>query len=160
MLTFEEKLKIVESFPELTRQDVSLGRVNFQYKDSVLDKKNVVYQLHPNGNGYVYAAHLRFYDADEKGYVNIRDFTEDQLRTIIDRSIHFMTEKPKAEMEADGLVTEVWKNRQGHTLTLIEEDEETWNVYAGDNLDGMFGTYKEATTYLLEEGFRRQKNKS
>ena len=30
MLTFEEKLAIIESFPELERKDVSLGRVNFR----------------------------------------------------------------------------------------------------------------------------------
>lgn len=159
MLTFQEKLKIVESFPELTRNDVSLGRVNFQYEDSVLDKKNIVYHLHPNGNGFVYAAHLRFYDADENGYVNIRDFTEQQLHTIIEKSIHFMTKKPKDETEEQGPVNEAWKDREGHTLTLVEEDEDTWNVFAGENLEGMFGTYDEAADYLLEEGFRLNKKK-
>ncbi|WEG11134.1 hypothetical protein PU629_13240 [Pullulanibacillus sp. KACC 23026] len=159
MLSFQEKLKIIESFPELTRNDVSLGRVNFQYEASVLDKKNIVYHLHPNGNGFVYAAHLRFYDADENGYVNIRDFTEQQLRTIIEKSIHFSTEKPKDDTKEPGLVNEAWKDREGHTLTLVEEGEDTWNVYAGENLEGMFGTYEEAADYLLEEGFRHSKKK-
>ncbi len=39
MLTFEEKLAIIESFQELKRHDVSLGRVNFHYEDSVMEKK-------------------------------------------------------------------------------------------------------------------------
>ncbi|GGH81591.1 hypothetical protein JOD43_002627 [Pullulanibacillus pueri] len=154
MLTFEEKLRIIESFPQLKRKDVSLGRVNFSYDESILDKKNVVYHLHPNGNGYVYGAHLRFYDTDEKGYVNIRDYSEKALRTIIEKSIHFMTEKPAGEQTPEEEVNETWKNREGHTLTLVQEDEDVWNVYAGENLDNMFGTYDEAVDYLLEEGFR------
>lgn len=59
MLTFEEKLSIIETFPELQRKDVSLGRVNFHYPDSVQEKKIVVQHLHPNGNGFVYAGHMR-----------------------------------------------------------------------------------------------------
>ena len=58
MLTFTEKLAIIESFPQLQRKDVSLGRVNFHFEESVYDKKIVVQHLHPNGNGYVYAGHL------------------------------------------------------------------------------------------------------
>lgn len=46
MLSFEEKLQIIESFSELQRNDVSLKRVNFQYIESGSDKKNVVYHLH------------------------------------------------------------------------------------------------------------------
>lgn len=59
MLTFEEKLSIIETFPELQRKDVSLGRVNFHYPESVQEKKIVVQHLHPNGNGFVYAGHMR-----------------------------------------------------------------------------------------------------
>ena len=51
MLTFEEKLAIIESFPELERKNVSLGRVNFHFEGSIYEKKNVVYHLHPNEIG-------------------------------------------------------------------------------------------------------------
>ncbi len=34
MLTFEEKLSIIESFPELERKNVSLKRVNFHFEES------------------------------------------------------------------------------------------------------------------------------
>ncbi|MDF2535977.1 MAG: hypothetical protein K0R18_2136, partial [Bacillales bacterium] len=87
MLTFTEKLEIIESFPELTRKDVSLGRINFQYEESFNDKKNIVYHLHPNGNGFVYVGKLRGYDIDEKGMVNIREFSAQDLRSIIEKSI-------------------------------------------------------------------------
>ena len=80
MLTFEEKLAIIESFPELERRTVSMGRMNFHYEESASDKKNVVYHLHPNGNGFVYGAELEGYHKNEKGMVNIRDFSSDELQ--------------------------------------------------------------------------------
>ena len=54
MLTFEEKTAIIESFPELTKKDVSLKRVNYHFEGSLYDKKTVIYHLHPNGNGFVF----------------------------------------------------------------------------------------------------------
>lgn len=143
MLTFEEKLAIIESFPELTRKDVSLNRVNFHYEDSIFEKKIVVYHLYPNGNGFVYAERIGEYETDKKGMVNIRDFTEVELRNIIREAIESLSpQKP-----------ETWVNDENHTLTLINEYD-LWNVYAGDLLDGTFPTYNAAINYLEEEGFR------
>ncbi|PYZ93435.1 hypothetical protein CR194_09675 [Salipaludibacillus keqinensis] len=149
MLTFEEKLTIIESFPELERKDVSLGRVNFHFNDSSTDKKNVVYHLHPNGNGFVYAGELTGYETNEKGMVNIRNFTEKALRNVLQNAILSLT---PGEDEDHG--EELWMNENTQTLTLIKEDE-MWNVYADDDLDGTFTTYKEATSYLDEEGFSK-----
>ena len=55
MLTFEQKIAILDSFPELERKDVSLGRVNYHFEGSAHEKKTVGYRFHPNGNGYVFA---------------------------------------------------------------------------------------------------------
>ncbi|WP_075981186.1 hypothetical protein [Bacillus massilinigeriensis] len=155
MLTFEQKLAIIESYPELKRKDVSLKRVNFHYEESVSEKKNVVYHLHPNGNGFVYAEYLSGYDKDQKGMVNIRDFSESELRTIIEKSIQSLAPKSVEETAIVGeLEEERWKNSEGHTLIVINEDD-MWNVYAGLNLDGTFPSYNEAKQYLIEEGFSR-----
>lgn len=146
MLTFEEKLAIIESFPELSRKDVSLKRVNFQFEESVVDKKNVVYHLHPNGNGYVYAELIEDgYETDDKGMVNIRDFTEKQLRKIVRQSIDSLSEAED----------EIWVNEEDQTLTLVN-DFDLWNIYAGDMLDGTFPTYRGAVDYLEQEGFKRK----
>ncbi|KIL49564.1 hypothetical protein [Jeotgalibacillus soli] len=155
MLTFEEKLAIIESFPELTRNDVSLGRVNFHYQESSSDKKNVVYHLHPNGNGFVFTAFLHEYETDNKGMVNIREYNEEELRTLISKSIRSLA--PKKHLNTGMIVDaeeETWTNRDNQTLTLIQEDD-MWSVYAGLNLDGVFTTYNEACSYLEEEGFKR-----
>lgn len=155
MLTFEEKLLIIESFPELERKNVSMGRVNFHYEASASDKKNVVYHLHPNGNGFVYGAELSGYEKNDKGMVNIRDFSEDELRTIIEKSILSLTStlsttEPVIEEQKE----EKWINENHQTLILVQE-EDMWSVYAGSNLDGAFNSYGEAAEYLVEEGFSR-----
>ncbi|MGZ9867113.1 hypothetical protein ACU3L3_01645 [Priestia endophytica] len=154
MLTFEQKLAIIESFPQLQRKNVSLKRVNFHYEESVTDKKNVVYHLHPNGNGFVYGEYLDEYEIDERGMVNIRDFTEEELRTIVEKAIASLA-PPSHEEQAIAGDEEVehWIDDDGHTLILIYEHD-MWNTYAGLNLDGSFLTYDEALEYLDEEGFK------
>ncbi|MEC5423532.1 hypothetical protein QGM71_08500 [Virgibacillus sp. C22-A2] len=147
MLTFEEKLAIIESFPELQRNDVSLGRVNFHFEESVLDKKIVVYRLHPNGNGFVYAELINDdYSVDSKGMVNIRDFSEMELLKVIKQSIESLSESEPFE--------ESWVNADSQNLLLVEEYG-TWNIYAGEMLDGSYATYNGAVDYLHQEGFRR-----
>ncbi|MEJ8545061.1 hypothetical protein [Brevibacillus borstelensis] len=158
MLTFEEKLAIIESFPELHKKKVSLGRFNFHYEQSLHDKKIVVQNLHPNGNGFVYAGHLPKKATDPKGMVNIRDYSADELRAIIRASIDYLSCKPepKADKESAAEQTrETWVGPNGQTLLLVQEDE-LWNVYAGANLEEAFESYKEANRYLLEEGFKLQ----
>ncbi|MDC2866655.1 MULTISPECIES: hypothetical protein [unclassified Bacillus (in: firmicutes)] len=157
MLTFEEKLTIIESFPELERKNVSLGRINFHYEESRLDKKNVVYHLHPNGNGFVYAGHLKGYKTNDKGMVNIRDFSAEELRSLLEKSMAVLSQEPVEEVViAENFQEEEWINEDKHILTLIKEDEDMWNVYAGIQLDGTFNSYKEAAQYLDEEGFTRK----
>jgi hypothetical protein len=157
MLDYQQKLAIIESFPELEKKEVSLGRVNFRYDGSASEKKNVVYHLHPNGNGYVYAKGIDGYSADKKGMVNIRDFSEEDLKAIIEKSIHALSPEGVYEANtADGVDHQIWTNRDRQTLEIIYENE-LWNVYAGDLLDGTFMTYNEAKEYLLEEGFEPKK---
>ncbi len=156
MLTFEEKLAIIESFPELQRKNVSLGRINFHFEESVSDKKNVVYHLHPNGNGFVYAEYVHGYKTNDKGMVNIRDFSAEELRTVIQKSILSLSQSTTDEVVSVAQnEEEQWINEENHTLILVEEDD-MWNVYAGLNLDGTFNSYREAAQYLDEEGFTRK----
>ena len=155
MLTIEEKLSIIESFPELERKNVSMGRINFHYEASASDKKNVVYHLHSNGNGFVYGAELNGYKKNDKGMVNIRDFSADELRTIIQKSILSLTPTTSTKVPViEEQKEERWTNQDHQTLILVQE-EDMWSVYAGLNLDGVFNSYGEAAEYLHEEGFNR-----
>ncbi|SFM20572.1 hypothetical protein SAMN03159341_12059 [Paenibacillus sp. 1_12] len=156
MLTFEEKIAIMESFSELTRSDVSLGRVNFSYEQSAYDKKNVAYHLHPNGNGFIYAGRLRGYSTDDKGFVNIREYEADALRSLVAESILSLTDaSPKKPLpRTESTQKERWEGPDNQTLIVTFEDE-LWYVYAGINLESAFETYEEAAQYCREEGFSK-----
>lgn len=157
MLTFNEKLAIIEAYPELEQKKVSLGRVNFQLQNSISDKRNIVYHLHPNGNGFVYAGQLPAYDTDDKGMVNIRDFSAEELKVLIKEAIHSLSpvDKSTAEQAIIGDQTEErWVNEENNNLILINEND-AWNIYFGLNLDESFNTYDEAVEFLNQEGFHR-----
>jgi hypothetical protein len=155
MLTFEEKLAIVESFPELQRNQVSLGRINFHYEQSAYDKKIVVYHLHPNGNGFVYAGRLKGYHKDDKGFVNIREYSADELRSLITESIQSLTTKGSDTLPGSTeKQEEYWAGPDDQTLHVYFEDD-LWYVYAGLNLESAFETYDEVEAYMREEGFTK-----
>lgn len=153
MLTFEQKQAIIESFPGLTKKEISLNRVNYHFENSLYEKTIVVEKLHPNGNGFVFVGDLLRYEkeANDKGLVNIREYNETQLREIIEDAIAYLAE----EIEVEEPVAEIWRNREGQKLDLICE-QRSWNVYHGENLEEAFGTYDAAKAYLLEEGFRKK----
>lgn len=158
MLTFDEKLAIIESFPELERKNVSLGRINFHFPESISDKKNIVYHLHPNGNGFVFAGELPNYKKDEKGMVNIRDFSADKLRLLLMEAIRSLSPIDKTVEEETiigDLSEERWVDGENNLLILINEND-TWNIYFGLNLDESFDTHEEAIEFLKEEGFHRE----
>jgi hypothetical protein len=152
MLTFEQKQAIIESYPELTKKDVSLKRVNYHFEGSLYDKKTVIYHLHPNGNGFVFVGNLKKYNADNKGMVNIRDVDEAELREMITDSIGILSEEEHFEEEVLN-VEQVWTNREGQELKLVHEDT-LWNIYHTHNLEESFGSFDEAEEYLLGEGFK------
>ena len=98
MLTFEEKEAIIQEFTELNRKEVSMKRVNYHYEKSLYEKTTVVYHLHPNGNGFVYVGDLPQYEAaDDKGLLNIRDASADELRAIIKDSIIYLSTEEAEE---------------------------------------------------------------
>ncbi|WP_139996766.1 hypothetical protein [Paenibacillus paridis] len=160
MLSFEQKLAVIESFPELQRKDVSLGRTNFHYEESAHEKKSVVHHLHPNGNGYVFAGLVPGIATDDKGLVNIRDYGEAELRSLIAKSISALAiappEKPesKKKKKRKPPQEERWIGPDNAVLTLLFE-EDLWYLYADLNLESAFETYEEAELYLQEEQFTR-----
>jgi len=157
MLTFEEKLAIFESYPELTRNDVSLGRVNFHFEESKKDKSIVVYHLHPNGNCFIFGGFVKGYKKNDKGMINVREFPEEDIRLVVEKSITSLSQEAYEGLaDFEPQVEETWANRNLQTLVLIKE-EDMWSVYAGKNLDGIFTTYNEAASYLEEEGFTKKR---
>ncbi len=161
MLTYEEKELIIQEFPNLTRKEVSLNRINYHYEESLFEKTTVIYHLHPNGNGFVYVGDLPQYkEVEEKGLVNIREFSGDELRQAIKDSIAYLAtaeeelvENEVEEELVEDEIEEEWRNKEESKLTLLQEDT-LWNIYHGYNLEESFGSYDEAKAYLVAEGFR------
>ena len=153
MLTFEQKQAIIESFPQLTKKEISLKRLNYHFEDSLYEKTIVVEKLHPNGNGFVFVGDLLKYEKEAagKGLVNIRDYNEEQLREIVEAAIDYLSE----EID-DSPVIENWTSREGAKLEL-EYNNRSWNIYHQGNLEESFGTREDAVAYLREEGFRLSK---
>ncbi|WP_042477137.1 hypothetical protein [Bacillus ndiopicus] len=153
MLTFEQKQEIIETFPELTKKEISLKRLNYHFEDSLYEKTIVVEKLHPNGNGFVFVGDLLQYEdeANDKGLVNIRDYDEQALRDIIAAAIVYLSEEAEEEP-----IMEIWRSREGTALELIYENR-SWAVYHQNNLEEAFGTREAAVEYLREEGFRPSK---
>lgn len=153
MLTFEQKQAIIESFPGLTKKEISLKRINYHFEATLYEKSIVVEKLHPNGNGFVFIGDLLKYEkeANDKGLVNIRDYDEEALREIIEASIEYLSE----EID-DSPIIEVWTSREGTKLELVF-DSRSWNVLHNENLEETFGTRDAAVDYLREEGFRPSK---
>lgn len=89
--------------------------------------------------------------------VNIREFSAEELRSVIEKSIDLLSQE-EVVAPVEPAKEEEWQNEDGHILTLISEDD-MWNVYAGVNLDGTFNSYPEAAEYLDEEGFHANKNR-
>ena len=155
MLTFEQKLAIISEFPELTRKDVSLGRVNFHFEESKYEKKTVVHHLHPNSNGFIYAGRIPGSETDEKGFINIRSHSEQALRDLLRAAIDSLAVRNESEPPTIGKKTPLagqWINAAGQQLVLSHEDN-LWYLYDGPHLEMAFETTAEARAYLQEEGF-------
>ncbi|WP_431028280.1 hypothetical protein [Lysinibacillus sp. LZ02] len=150
MLTFEQKQAIIEEFTQLKKKEISLKRINYHFEESLYEKTIVIEKLHPNGNGFVFIGDLLKYEkeANDKGLVNIRDYSEEALRTIIADAIEYLSEDFDDEP-----IIEVWVDRSRTELELVYENR-SWNVYHNDNLEEAFGTREAAVEYLREEGFR------
>lgn len=149
MLSFEEKQAIIEAFPELTKKEVSMKRLNYHFEESLYEKQVVVQHLHPNGNGFVYLADVEGYETDDRGLVNIREASKEQLQQMIADAI-----KSLSTDDLEEAIEEKWTD--GTSVLVLKEELGFWNVYHGENLEDSFGDYEEAATYLKDEQFRKK----
>ncbi|MGG3564371.1 hypothetical protein ABES03_22540 [Neobacillus rhizosphaerae] len=96
MLSFEEKKTIFHSF-NLKEKKISNGRVNFIYPESKQKGQVLATQLHPSGNGYVIGKYMskdtimkHRYKVDPRGWISIRDFSKDELMSVISDAMKSM----------------------------------------------------------------------
>lgn len=90
MLNFEQKKLVFYHFPELLEKESSQNRVDFIYPKSMQRGKRLAIELQPSGNGYVNGNYMspetikeKGYKLDSRGWIIIKDFTEEQLEEVI-----------------------------------------------------------------------------
>ncbi|MED4924519.1 hypothetical protein P9743_10050 [Anoxybacillus geothermalis] len=108
MLSFEHKKAIFRSFKQLQEKPISNNRVNYVYPESLQRGKVLARELSPSGNGYVNGKYMdseiikkKGYNVDRRGWINIADFSEEQLREVIEIAMMSMSGK-RAEMIQTG----------------------------------------------------------
>lgn len=89
MLSLSEKREILNSFEELREQEDKFGRFFYYYDKSHTRKKIVAREFVSSGNGYVYGLLLPEYKEAlyQDGSVCVKDFTAEELREIVRKSI-------------------------------------------------------------------------
>ncbi|MGD8189416.1 DUF6946 family protein [Brevibacillus ginsengisoli] len=132
MLSFIEKRAIILSFPELIEIQDSEGRVNYEYIESKKRRKVIAREFHPSGNGYVYSDTTHLYDVDERGWVQIKDFTEKELRLIIMRAIVSLSEE--AENFSNSLIFRPIKYAEEWRSFLTDPDKQWKSGYSAKEL--------------------------
>ncbi|WP_144510444.1 hypothetical protein [Bacillus sp. FJAT-22090] len=87
MLTRDQKKKVFRSY-QLEEYNIKGDRVNYKYKNKV-----VITQLTHTGNGYVWgrdiAEYSEKYDVDERGWIKIKAFSEDEIRLLLDEVLKY-----------------------------------------------------------------------
>ncbi|EBD1663360.1 hypothetical protein K1783_001143 [Listeria monocytogenes] len=149
MLNFEEKKALVESINGFELHEISMGRINVHYPASKRDKKIIVKHLHPNGNAFVYAPFLEVEPLDKQGYVNVKDYSENEIRVLLLEAKEFMDSDEDGYKEG---LTKIYQDNSGEKLSLVYENK-MWVIYTGENLEAVFPTLESAEGYLLDEGF-------
>lgn len=97
MLSFEDKKAIFRSF-NLVEKQISNGRVSYVYPESKQRGQVLATQLHPSGNGYVIGKYMseetireNEYKVDTRGWISVRDFSEDALVKVISEAKRSMS---------------------------------------------------------------------
>ncbi|HAC1759281.1 TPA_asm: hypothetical protein GI947_14420, partial [Listeria monocytogenes] len=119
------------------------------YPASKRDKKIIVKHLHPNGNAFVYAPFLEVEPLDKQGYVNVKDYSENEIRVLLLEAKEFMDSDEDGYKEG---LTKIYQDNSGEKLSLVYENK-MWVIYTGENLEAVFPTLESAEGYLLDEGF-------
>ncbi|AIS60148.1 hypothetical protein [Listeria ivanovii] len=149
MLNFEEKKALIESMGDFELHEISMDRMNVHYPESKRDKKIIVKHLHPNGNAFIYAPFLEVEPLDKQGYVNVKDYSENEIRVLLEEAKEYMDKDEAGYKEG---LTKIYQDKNGDRLSLVYENE-MWVVYTGENLEAVFPTMEGAEGYLLDEGF-------
>ncbi|MGG4488131.1 hypothetical protein [Metabacillus idriensis] len=92
MLSVSEKLSIFKSYSSLIeRKHKDNIRISYKHPNAKKRQKTVITQFSTEtGNGYVcgkYFSDVHSYSVDKRGWINIKNFNEANLRKVIEQSM-------------------------------------------------------------------------
>ncbi|KAF0194034.1 MAG: hypothetical protein FD169_2080 [Bacillota bacterium] len=91
MISYQDKIRILASIPELSRTNRSYDRVNFVFPGARTRRKVVAREIALTGNGYLFVGFLEEFRhlRDARGFINIDRHVqgESELRLLLDRVI-------------------------------------------------------------------------
>lgn len=138
MLNFEQKKSIFQSFQELQEKNMGNSGINYIYPDSVQRGKNLSKQLLPSGNGYVIGKYMdeetirtKGYVLDNRGWINIKDFSSGDLHEVIIKAMMSMSGKAVVN-HSNALNVKPYSNH------LIKKDEESKSIHT---IEGWANSY-------------------
>ncbi|MCL6599818.1 MAG: hypothetical protein K6T81_13945 [Alicyclobacillus macrosporangiidus] len=88
MLSFEDKRAILRSFPELKEVPISNDRYNYELQNLTLRRRIVAREFSSTGNGYVWGAPESPYPPDVRGWINVKNFDQTELRQAVRYAIN------------------------------------------------------------------------
>lgn len=141
MLNFEQKKSIFQSFQELQEKNMGNSGMNYIYPDSIQRGKILSKQLLPSGNGYVIGKYMdeetirtKGYVVDNRGWINIKDFSSGDLHEVIIKAMMSMSGKAVVN---DSNALKV-KQNSNH---LIKEGEESKTIRTNDGWANSYLSY-------------------
>lgn len=92
MLSFEDKIRIFNSYSELREGHIKHNKTNFYFDNSKVRKKVVARELGTNRAGYLFVGYLKEFESikDKNGFINLDKHVkrEEHLRQLIVRVIN------------------------------------------------------------------------
>jgi hypothetical protein len=147
MLNFEQKKSIFRSFQELQEKPISHNRMNYIYPDSVQRGKVLATQLQPSGSGYVIGKYMdgetireKGYVVDERGWINIREFSSGELQELIMKAMVSMSGK---ELQDPSPASQAEQGRDETIITMEEQETPSRSAFgegSGLYLSKWFGS--------------------
>ena len=157
MLSLEQKKAIFSMF-DLEEKKLSNGRIDYEYPASKQRGKKIATQLYKSGNGYVIGKYMseesikaNQYEVDPRGWINIMDFSSDELKNVIIEAMISMSGtneigfiQNEVESASELLVAE-------QIIQIEETDLNTSKINFGCSLTDSWYIYLNGQLKILDE---------
>jgi hypothetical protein len=90
MLTLKQKRSVLLSFPELSETQISNDRYNYEVRFETSGKSIVAREFSHTGNGYVLGTNESQHLIDARGWINVKELSEAELRLVIRHAINHL----------------------------------------------------------------------